>query len=73
MKDFHSPACKRARAAYTVQCAFQYFVTLLAADAFLAKDVGDFVTRVLSLFRGEQDTYCSTYDGTAKKCYQKIH
>ena len=55
MKDFHSPACKRARAAYTAQCAFQYFVTLLAADAFLAKlltyiGISDALTGILSSF-----------------------
>ena len=37
MKDFNSLEYKRSRGAYTIQCAVEYFVTLLLADAFLAK------------------------------------
>lgn len=33
---FDSPAYKRSRAAYTWECAFEYFVALLVGDAFLA-------------------------------------
>ena len=35
--DFSSPAYKRSRAAYVGQSTFDYFVTLLVSDAFLAK------------------------------------
>jgi len=37
MNDFNSKEYKRSRAAYKAQCTIYYFVTLLAADAFLAK------------------------------------
>ena len=37
MKDFNSPEYRRSRCAYNIQCAIEYFVTLLLADAFLAK------------------------------------
>lgn len=33
---FSSPDYRRSRAAYTAQCAFEYLVTLLVTDAFLA-------------------------------------
>lgn len=33
---FRSPAYKRSRRAYTFECAFEYFVALMVADAFLA-------------------------------------
>ncbi len=36
-KDFNSAEYKRSRGAYMAQCTFEYFVTLLVADAFLAK------------------------------------
>ena len=36
MDKFSSPEYKRSRIAYTVQCALEYFVALLAADAYLA-------------------------------------
>lgn len=36
-KDFSSAEYKRSRNAYTLQCMFEYFVTLLVADSFLAK------------------------------------
>lgn len=35
--DFNSPAYKRSRAAYTLECAFEYFVVLLASGTFLSK------------------------------------
>ena len=35
--EFDSPAYKRSRNAYTFECAFEYFATLLVGDAFLAK------------------------------------
>lgn len=34
---YQSPDYKRSRKAYTVQCAFEYFVSILVTDAFLAK------------------------------------
>ena len=34
---FDSPAYKRSRRAYCAQCAFEYFVAILVADAYLAK------------------------------------
>ncbi len=34
---YDSPEYKRSRAAYMAQCTFEYFVTILAGDAFLAK------------------------------------
>ncbi|MBP3605494.1 MAG: MFS transporter [Clostridia bacterium] len=37
MADFSSPAYKRSRAAYVAQSTFEYFITLVVADAFLAK------------------------------------
>ncbi len=35
--DYNSKEYKRSRAAYAAQCTFEYFVTLLVADAFFAK------------------------------------
>ena len=35
-KIFNTPAYKRSRWAYTIECAFEYFVSLMVADAFLA-------------------------------------
>ena len=35
--DFYSPEYKRSRAAYMAQSTFEYFVSLLATGAFLAK------------------------------------
>ena len=35
--DFETKAYKRSRGAYMAQCTFEYFVTLLVTDAFLAK------------------------------------
>lgn len=34
---YDSPAYRRSRRAYTAECAFEYFATLLVGDAFLAK------------------------------------
>lgn len=34
---FDSPSYKRSRVAYHIQCVTEYLVTLLVADAFLAK------------------------------------
>ena len=33
---FHTPAYKRSRRAYILECAFEYFIALMVADAFLA-------------------------------------
>ncbi len=38
--DFSSPSYVRSRRAYILQAAFEYFVALLVADAFLAKLLG---------------------------------
>jgi hypothetical protein len=35
-KNFNKPAYKRSRWAYTFECAFEYFISLMVADAFLA-------------------------------------
>ena len=35
-QGFSSPACVRSRRAYTLECAFEYFVALMVGDAFLA-------------------------------------
>ena len=35
-KNFNNPAYKRSRWAYTFECAFEYFIALMVADAFLA-------------------------------------
>ena len=35
--SFEEPAYRRSRKAYTIECAFEYFVTILVGDAFLAK------------------------------------
>lgn len=35
--QFDAPEYKRSRRAYMVECSFEYFVSLLVADAFLAK------------------------------------
>ena len=37
---YQTPDYKRSRKAYTVQCAFEYFVSILVTDAFLAKLLG---------------------------------
>ena len=35
--DFQSPEYRRSRNAYTMECAFEYFVSLMISGAFLAK------------------------------------
>ena len=35
-KNFDKPSYKRSRWAYTFECAFEYFISLMVADAFLA-------------------------------------
>ena len=37
---YGTPAYRRSRKAYTAECAFEYFATLLVGDAFLAKLLG---------------------------------
>ena len=39
--DYDSPEYKRSRKAYLIECAFEYFVSLLVTDAFLAKLLKD--------------------------------
>ncbi len=39
--DYDSPDYKRSRMAYLIECAFEYFVSLLVTDAFLAKLLKD--------------------------------
>ena len=54
MQDrFESKEYKTSRRAYSAQCMFEYFISLLSADAFLAKllkDIGlsDGATGILS-------------------------
>lgn len=53
--DFNSTEYKRSRAAYMIQCTFEYFVTLLVTDAFLAKllthiGISDYLTGIISSF-----------------------
>lgn len=55
MKDFNSIEYKRSRKAYTAQCAIEYFVELLVADAFLAKvltfiGISDALVGIISSF-----------------------
>ena len=50
---FQTPAYKRSRRAYILECAFEYFVALMVADAFLATlltemGLGDAVIGVIS-------------------------
>ena len=52
---FNSPEYKRSRRAYMAQATFEYFVTLLVADAFLAKlltslGISDALTGIISSF-----------------------
>ena len=51
--DYNSKAYRRSRGAYKAQCTFEYFISILAADAFLAKllteiGVSDAATGVIS-------------------------
>lgn len=53
--NFDSKEYKRSRSAYMWQCAFEHFVSLLAADAFLAKvltalGISDSLTGIISSF-----------------------
>ena len=53
--DYQSPEYRRSRAAYVAQCAVEYFVALLATDAFLAKilayvGISDALVGVISSF-----------------------
>ena len=55
MDIFNSPDYKRSRAAYTVQCAIEYFISLLVADAFLVRllsyiGINDSLTGIISSF-----------------------
>ena len=55
MADFNSPEYKRSRGAYIVQSTAEYFVSLLVADAFLAKlltsiGISDALTGIISSF-----------------------
>ena len=50
---FNTSAYKRSRRAYTLECAFEYFIALMVADAFLATllsemGLGDAVIGVIS-------------------------
>ena len=52
---FQTKEYKRSRLAYTMQCAFEYFIALLVADAFLAKlltalGIGDNLIGIISSF-----------------------
>ena len=53
MHPFDTKIYRRSRGAYAAQCTFEYFISILAADAFLAKllteiGVSDAVTGVIS-------------------------
>ncbi len=53
--DYNSADYKRSRKAYMAQCTFEYFTSLLVADAFLAKllkhiGISDALTGVISSF-----------------------
>ncbi len=55
MEKFNSPEYKRSRKFYIIQCAVEYFVALLVADAFLAKlltsiGISDALTGIISSF-----------------------
>ena len=55
MDKFETPAYKRARKAYILQCAMEYFVSLLVTDVFLAKlltdvGIGDGMVGIISSF-----------------------
>lgn len=54
-KDYNSPEYKRSRGAYAAQCTFEYFVSLLVTDAFLAKllssiGISDALVGIISSF-----------------------
>ena len=53
--DYNSKHYKRSRVAYMSQCTFEYFISLLVADAFLAKllkyiGISDALTGIISSF-----------------------
>lgn len=53
--NYNSPDYKRSRAAYMAQCTFEYFVSILVADAFLAKllssiGISDALVGIISSF-----------------------
>jgi len=53
--NFDSKDCKRSRASYMIQCTIEYFVSLLVADAFLAKllsyiGISDSLVGIISSF-----------------------
>lgn len=55
MDKFNSPEYVRSRRFYTIQCAVEYFVSLLVLDAFLAKlltsiGISDSLTGIISSF-----------------------
>ncbi len=55
MDIFNSPDYKRSRASYTVQCAVEYFISLLVTDAFLVRlltyiGISDALTGIISSF-----------------------
>lgn len=55
MNDYNSKEYKRSRGAYMTQCTVEYFVSLLVADAFLAKllsslGISDALTGIISSF-----------------------
>lgn len=55
MNKFNSPDYKRSRKAYTIECAIEYFISLLVADAFFAKlltsiGISDAMTGIISSF-----------------------
>ena len=55
MDIFNSPDYKRSRASYTIQCAIEYFVSLLVTDAFLVRllahiGINDALTGIISSF-----------------------
>ena len=52
---FESKEYKRSRAMYMVQCTFEYFISILIADAFLAKlltniGISDSLTGIIASF-----------------------
>lgn len=53
--NYNAPECKRSRGAYMAQSSFEYFVSILVADAFLAKllssiGISDFLIGIISSF-----------------------
>lgn len=53
--DYNSPEYKRSRGAYMAQCTFEYFISILVADVFLAKllssiGISDALVGIISSF-----------------------